>query len=76
MMTYDTKAAVAAQKKYCEDNNAPFFAPYDRCYYCNHNIYLPVRSPITGEVVNGVSVEEAGERLITGCPFCHHSYVD
>lgn len=80
MMTYDPKAAVAAQKKYCEENNAPFFAPNEmigfRCYYCNHNIYLPVRSPITCEVIDGVSVEEASKRLITGCPFCHHSYVD
>ena len=80
MMTYDPAKAVAAQEKYCEENNAPFFAPNARCgyrcYYCNQNIYMPLANLFDGDAIEGVSVEEAGSRLITGCPFCHYSYVD
>ena len=68
--TYNPALAVKAQEEYCDREDAPFFAPngriFYRCYYCNKNIYSE----------GGISVEDAGSRLITGCPFCHHSYVD
>ena len=68
--TYNPREAVKAQEEYCSKINAPFFAPNGnnmyRCYYCNQNIYKD----------GGISVEEAGSKVITGCPFCHYSYVD
>ena len=68
--TYDDVRAGAAQSRYCEANDAPHFAPYwsndYRCYHCHRNIYAE----------GGISVEEAGSRLITGCPFCHYSFCE
>ena len=64
---YDIKEAIKAQRDYCNRRNVPHFAPFDGiCYSCGANIYGP----------RGISVEEAGARLISGCPFCHASYVD
>lgn len=64
-MTYDHAKACAAQDQYCVENDKPHFAPYSGyCYACGADIY------------SLISVEEAGRRLITGCPFCHASYCD
>lgn len=67
--TFDTEKAIAAQREYCNRTKAPHFAPlYDgRCYSCGQNIFA---------ATNGWTVEAAGKRLITGCPYCHASYVD
>ncbi len=59
------------------------FAPKDgRCFCCKQQIYsadgqasLGGRRP-TGRKVEGISVEQARKSLVTGCPFCHRSYVD
>ena len=72
---YDPAKAAAAQEAYCEREGAPFFAPKDRCYFCHNNIYLPLKT-FDGRIIEGVSVQKAGSTLITGCPFCHHSYVE
>jgi hypothetical protein len=73
--TYDPIKAAAAQAKYCDEIEAPHFAPSDgRCYSCDANIYR-VPNPERG-ISPGISVEEAGTRLVTGCPFCHYSYVE
>ena len=43
------------------------FAPSSGyCFHCNKNVYD----------VGGISVEEAGSRVTTGCPFCHSSFID
>ena len=61
----DTKKALEAQKKYCDENNVPQFAPTNgRCDRCFANIY------------DYITVERAGTTLITGCPECHTSFVD
>ena len=89
---YDPAKASEAQEKYCQENNAPHFAPnnYNRyqCYRCNQNIYAEKGHPIAerlprGKVrlnyskdVPGYSVERASSELITGCPFCYASYCD
>ena len=53
------------QKKYCEKNNAPNFAPNDGfCWSCGAQIY------------NHISEETAKSTHITGCPHCHRSYCD
>lgn len=64
---YDAQLAKQAQDKYCLEHEIPHFAPHNGiCWNCNRNIYDD----------GGISVEESGSRLITGCPFCHRSYVD
>ena len=61
------------------------FAPASGfCYNCHEQIYADVevsrRNWKTGEmekvVSHGISVERAGRELTTGCPHCHHSFVD
>lgn len=75
---YNVSEAIAAQKAYWERTGAPHFAPSDGiCWSCHRQIYA-------GEWVetghsryrSGISVEEAGNRLITGCPHCMRSYCD
>ena len=67
MFTFNTLAAINAQKKYCEEKHLPYFAPKDgRCWRCGKNIYS----------INGISVEQATNNLITGCPFCNYSYCE
>ena len=58
---------VEAQRKYCFNTNAPCFISYDgRCFACGAYIFGP----------RGISREEAGKRLITGCPYCQRSFCD
>ena len=58
---------IDAQRRYCEARELPHFAPSDGiCYSCGRDIYAK----------GGVTAEEAGSRLITGCPFCLRTYVD
>lgn len=65
--TYNIEMACKAQDRYCEEHDAPHFAPHlGVCWSCGRNIYSE----------NGYSVEEAGQKLITGCPFCRRSYCD
>lgn len=65
--TYEPATARAAQEAYCERTGSPHFAPESGiCYSCGRNIYG----------LRGVTVEEAGSRLVTGCPFCNVSYCD
>ena len=74
-MTYDTIKAIAAQAAYCDEIKAPHFAPPDgHCYLCGANIYR-APDPERG-ISGGITVERAGERLVTGCPFCHYSFVE
>lgn len=73
--TYDPIKAAKAQDTYCDQHEIPHFAPSDGCCYsCGRNIYQLGKysdgSPC------GISVEEAGSRLVTGCPYCHYSFVE
>jgi len=82
---YDWKMADKAQRAYCEEHNAPHFAPTRDCYNCGQNIYDdtgrekfgPLRRQVfTGNTRPGITVEKAGSELITGCPFCNASYCE
>ena len=54
---------IESQKKYCEDNNLPLFAPSNGvCWKCRKNIYMD-------EDRN----DEADKSHITGCPHCNKS---
>jgi hypothetical protein len=82
---FDVDKSIKAQSEYCHKKGCPYFAPDNGvCWKCNQNIYKPVvhdRTNLKGEIVGntyttGISVEEAGSGLITGCPHCHWSYCD
>jgi hypothetical protein len=56
---------IEAQEKYCTENNIPLFAPSDgECFDCDKQIY------------NKITLEEAGSKHITGCPYCAYSYCE
>ena len=85
MKEYDVFKASESQKTYCKEKEYPHFAPSNgKCYRCNKNIYEQLEHEQTdwktGEVVRtyvtGISIEEAGSELITGCPHCHYSYCE
>ena len=68
------RSAIAAQKKYCEDNHDPLFAPDDGfCTSCGQQIYADV--PDSWGTSHGYA-RRADKELITGCPHCHRSYID
>lgn len=73
---FDTQKAIKAQRDYCDKEEIPNFAPaFDgSCYHCNRNIYQPI-THYDGRVT-GITVEQAGATLITGCPHCNYSFVD
>lgn len=61
----EVRTKIKAQKKYCEEQKAPMFAPDDGfCFSCHHQIY------------NSISLERASSELITGCRVCMRSYCD
>lgn len=71
MTHYNIDDATKAQARYCKVNNYPHFAPYDGiCYRCHKNIYTE------SDGHHGISVENAGTHLITGCPHCHYSFCE
>ncbi|WP_339271678.1 hypothetical protein NYE54_09120 [Paenibacillus sp. FSL K6-1330] len=87
---YNTNESIEAQKKYCEEHEAPHFAPNTgRCWNCNQNIYQPIGwkyengrgirvaadSPDCNHIT-GITIEKAGKELVTGCPHCNRSYCD
>ena len=72
---FNPKQAAKAQEDYCELNECPMFAPRDGlCYRCGYNIFLPFNGSHGATL--GITVEEAGRKLITGCPICNYSYVE
>lgn len=74
MAHFNSSEARAAQDKYCEENGYPHFAPESgKCWSCNSDIYAQINH---GGYKTGISIEEAGSTLITGCPHCHISYCD
>ena len=72
---FDPVKAAKAQAEYCEKNEMPNFASYNgTCWRCGRNIYLPING--SGGKIFGYTVEEAGKRLITGCPHCNATFCD
>lgn len=72
---FNPKLAAEAQERYCEEHECPMFVPRSGlCYRCGYNIFLPVNSS-HGSVL-GITVDEAGSKLITGCPICNYSFVE
>lgn len=86
-MTYNSRQADKAQAKYCKDGGLPHFAP-ETCWRCRQNIYAETGHPAASHLSNGgvilnyavdvpgISVEEAAETFITGCPFCFRSFCE
>ena len=72
-MTYNVRMAVKAQEDYCDRTGAPNFAGDGVCWRCGMNVYTPQKFH---DGLRGISVEEAGQRLVTGCPHCHASFVE
>lgn len=67
----EIRRCIKAQKKYCEDHQAPHFAPEDGfCWSCGNQIYAPANG------YEGRDIDYASKELITGCPHCHKSYCD
>lgn len=72
---FNPALAAKAQSDYCDRQECPMFAPRDGiCYRCGRNIFLPTNG--SHGAVFGITVEQAGTRLITGCPHCNYSYVE
>lgn len=72
---FDPKKAAKAQIAYCEHEEVPMFAPSNgQCFRCGRNIYLPTNGQ-SGRIC-GITVEQAGKTLITGCPHCCYSFVE
>jgi hypothetical protein len=73
---YNPTLAAESQVQYCKKNELPHFVPDDGvCYLCHQNIYTEGRHR-SGLPSKGISVEAAGNHLITGCPHCHFSFCD
>lgn len=83
---YDSIKAYEAQKRYCEENEVPLFAP-QRCYRCKQDIFASIGHPVQilprrrlmlnfEQTRPGISVEKASSELICGCPFCYASFDD
>ena len=61
----EIKMKIKKQKEYCEEHNAPNFAPLDGfCWNCHTQIY------------NELDINRVSNEVITGCPHCHRSYCD
>lgn len=74
--TFDIDLAKVAQRKYQDEHNSPSFAPSSGVRWkCHQNIYSKIVDKERGWET-GISVEEAGRTLVTGCPHCHRSYCD
>lgn len=88
---YDINLAIKNQKELCERNDYPDFAPSSgRCYKCNRNIYEQIgwakieygrrrQVPLDSDElhrITGITVKQAGQELVTGCPHCNRSYCD
>ena len=90
MKTFNIQKSIEAQDKYCKEKDYPHFAPTSGyCWKCNRNIYVQIGWKIENgrgiqlslnseEVTHttGISFEEAGSQLVTGCPHCNRSYCE
>lgn len=73
---FSVSGSIAAQECYCEEKGYPHFAPESGiCWKCNQQIYAEGKNR-SGNLSKGISVEQAGSELITGCPHCSWSYCE
>ena len=86
----EIQKCIDAQDEYTKKNKLPDFAPRRGiCWNCKRNIYQNLGHKRDGwriidvkeegaevDYVTGISLEEAGKSLVTGCPHCHRSYCD
>lgn len=77
-MTYDSRAAIAAQENLCQTLGIVMMAPRSGiCWSCRRSIYDKQMVPgFMGRppYAIGVSVEQAAKSVITGCPHCHRAF--
>lgn len=74
MSEFDKNKSIEAQKKYCKEKRYPHFAPSGgHCWSCGRNIYEPKENKYG---TTGITLEQASNQLVTGCPHCHRSYCD
>lgn len=75
---YDVLKARKAQRKYCDEEGLPLFAPFTGiCFKCGKNIYEEKEYRRGNTFVKkGIDVDKATNELVTGCPHCSMSYVD
>lgn len=67
VLHYYTEQSIKAQEKFCDDHLIPNFSPKNGyCPHCHNPIYI----------IGGISVEEASKTHVTGCPYCHYSFVE
>lgn len=88
MKEYNVNEAAEAQRNYIERTGSPKFPPaLGTCWSCSKNIYElhywkveHGRKRLANEedstLKTGITVKEAGESLVTGCPHCNRSYCD
>lgn len=77
MNRFDPIEAAKAQEAYCDQHEVPMFAPSNGwCNACGRNIYEPYTYRGREDHTYGISVEEAGQRLISSCPHCNTTFVD
>lgn len=70
---YNPPAAARAQRELCRRRGVLQYAPSDgRCWACGEQIYSAGRAGRRA----GITVREAGSRLITGCPICNRTFCD
>lgn len=75
---YNVPKSVNGQKRYCEEHDAPHFAPKSGvCWKCNRNIYEKcIQKNTYGERTTGITTHVASTQLVTGCPHCNRTYCD
>lgn len=73
---YNTAKAYEAQWEYCHKRGFPMFSPgpSGQCYRCGRDIYRRIVWP-DGRVT-GISVESAGNQLVTCCPHCTYCFCE
>lgn len=75
--TFDVLESSKAQVEYCKETGAPHFAPRNGvCWNCNKNIYQELPHKHHTTIMCGITVEQAKNQLVTGCPHCNRSYCD
>ena len=78
---YNIQDSIKAQKQHCKKKDSPIFAPaHGKCYRCHKNIYKKHTKTrmFLGEekeTTTGITVEKAGNEVITGCPHCNYSFI-
>jgi hypothetical protein len=72
----DINKAIALQSEMCAKTITPHLAPDDGiCSRCHRNIYQDY-TVLNGRPGREELRGETGERIVTGCPHCFHSFCE